>query len=410
MKDSLKKKNWRKYFEKETMIRIGIPVCIVLLLFSTVQSARFAGIVGRVDQYNEGLVDEVGGFRQDIKSFGDDINEMRSFLLLPTRDYSYMSKEQQEVPDDQQESSETEVALYKFMEGLVTKKTAEENTKLVRARIDGLQKNEGAISGLKALGLIMDKSKDEGESVIFEILAGKEVMFKVQGNLKTGELKISDISDESVLQGTDEKILAQKMTEFVTANAGTIAAAKKTIESNRLAIKDMMGNEEIMNLLVQQGLHLPEVLPESSESISYPILNSEDAVMMTIAIRLKDGALMINDEVIKNAITLKTMLPALISKIDGTTSEEKRALEKKTELETVLKDEAFVSMLSTLGFKINMEPRSESNKFLYDVTDATGKLQFSFVIEMSSGMVKILKDNKETDILSAVGENAKKKL
>lgn len=406
----LKGKDWQKYIDKEKMIKFGIPICAVLLLFSTIQSLRFARIVGRVDQYNVGLVDEMGGFRKDIKSFGDDINEMRSFLLLPTKDYSYVTQEEQDISDDQKDASDTEVALYSFMEDFVSKQKAEESAKAVRTRMEELKKDEGLISSLKEQGLTMNDPKEDGQSLSFEILAGTESMFKVDGDLKTGGLKISDISENKTLEGADEKTLAQEIIKFAKANRGVIATIKKTVEANRTAVKDLMGREEVLNLLVQQGLHQPETPVENGDTITYPLMNREDAVMLTISIRLKDGAMMVNDEVMKTPAILKTTLLERVAKIDGATSEEKMVQEKRAELEGVLKDDAFVSMLNDLGYKVTTKPREDYNKVLYDVTDAEGKLQFSFVIELSSGMVKILKDDQEIDLLSAVGENAKKKL
>lgn len=410
MFDFLKKKDWQKYVDKETMIKVGVPVCVILLLFSSIQSVRFASIVARVDQYNAGLVDEVGGFRKDIKSFGNDINEMRSFLLLPTKDYSFVTEDEQSTDEDQQASSDTEVALYKYMESFVYQIKADENAKATRAKMDALQKDEGLIGSLKELGLVMDKPKDDEQGITFEILADKEVTFTVRGDLKTGELKISDISETKTLQGTDEKLLAQEIIEFAKANTGMIANAKKIFEANRLAVSNLMGNEEVLNLLVQQDLRLPETPVKNSDTISYPITNREEAVMLTVSVRLKDGAIMLNDEVMKDLQTLKTSLLDRVTKIDGSTAEEKRVQDRKAELEAVLKDEAFEALLKVGGLKVTMEPREEYNKLLYDVTDPEGKVKFSFVIELSSGLIKILKDNQETDILSAVGENAKKKL
>ena len=70
---------------------------------------------------------------------------------------------------------------------------------------------------------------------------------------------------------------------------------------------------------------------------------------------------------------------------------------------------AFQDILKNDGLAVSLSPREEYNKLLYDVKDADGKLVFSFAIELSSGMFKVIRGNQEIDLYSALNNGSKKK-
>lgn len=71
---------------------------------------------------------------------------------------------------------------------------------------------------------------------------------------------------------------------------------------------------------------------------------------------------------------------------------------KKKELDGIVKDPAFTETLQAMGLKVSDEAREESNKYIFDVVDSAGKVHFSLAVELSSGMMKVIRDNKETDL------------
>lgn len=84
-------------------------------------------------------------------------------------------------------------------------------------------------------------------------------------------------------------------------------------------------------------------------------------------------------------------------------------LDKYKELDDLVADVAFVDTLQGMGFSVKDGTREEVNKRLYDIVDEVGKVQFSVALELSSGMIKIIRDNQEFDIESFLTEGSKKK-
>ncbi len=84
-------------------------------------------------------------------------------------------------------------------------------------------------------------------------------------------------------------------------------------------------------------------------------------------------------------------------------------LNKYKELDDLVVDEAFVDTLKSLGLSVKEGTREESNLQIYDIIDANGKVEFSVAMEISSGMIKVIKDNQEIDIKSFLTDGSKKK-
>jgi len=83
---------------------------------------------------------------------------------------------------------------------------------------------------------------------------------------------------------------------------------------------------------------------------------------------------------------------------------------QKKELEDIVKDKAFTETLASIGLKVAEKPREETNKYIFDVVDDKGKVQLSLALEISSGMIKVIRDNEELDINSFLqSEGSKKK-
>lgn len=83
--------------------------------------------------------------------------------------------------------------------------------------------------------------------------------------------------------------------------------------------------------------------------------------------------------------------------------------DRKQELHDLVSDPAFVDTLTGLGLKVAAEPRQEINKQIYDVLDEGGRVKFSLALEVSSGMIKVLRDNQEIDLKSFLEETGSKK-
>ena len=409
-----RKSNKNKYsnqrqVRRDAFLKLGMIFLAILLIADTVQIARFGEIVERVDHYNKGVVDELGGFRQDIMNFGSDINEMRSFLLMPTKKYSFMEQGEEIEEDNQQEASATEKALYQFMGSYIEEGNVSKNAQLAEERIQTFGTDSALKSELEASGLSVGAVLKDDFSLSFKISSEEEPLFAVVADKKTGEMKVQSVMGSYSLEGSDDEAIKSDLISYVTENKDKVATTKQTIEEQKKLITGLKDNEEVATILKEKKLTFMTDPEEDDEKISYNIINSEENTLLTIAIKREDGSVEMSEKSYADDASLTSAFIDELGQLDGATSLEKLITERRAELEAVFNEEAFKELLSSNDLSVDSEPRAEYNKLLYDVKNADGQTQFSFVIELSSGLFKVLRDNEEIDLYPALQESSKKK-
>jgi hypothetical protein len=403
-----KKNTVQKQARKDAFLKLGMLFLAVLLVADTIQIARFSDVVERVDMYNKGVVDELGGFRSDIVQFGNDINEMRGFLLLPTKTYSFMEQDEELTKEPESEASETEKALYTFMSSYVEEQSIAKNAVVSEERIRDFNKDADFTADLEEEGLTMGAVEQDEFSISFKVSDETESLFAVIADKKTGEIKIQSIAGVEVMEAEDEDKLKAEIVDFVGENKDSVAALKVTIEENKSTVVGLGENEEAAAILKEKNISFEIEAREEEEKINYNVINSEGETLLTVSVLRKDGSIMIGEDTYEDAESLAEAFMEALEGLDGSTSVEKLINDRRAELEEVFAEEAFKELLAVNGLTVETEPREDYNKLLYDVKDEDGNIVFSFVIELSSGYFKILKDNEEIDLYSAI-EGSKKK-
>lgn len=86
--------------------------------------------------------------------------------------------------------------------------------------------------------------------------------------------------------------------------------------------------------------------------------------------------------------------------------------QQKKELDDLMKDKAFTETLASIGLQPIATPKTENNKYFYDVVDANGKTKFALAVELSTGMMKVIRNDQETYVksfLDALQDDGSKK-
>jgi hypothetical protein len=372
---------------------------------------RFSSAVKHVDLYSGGLVDELGNFRKDILAFGDDLNEMRNYLLMPTKEYSFLHQEDQPLGEPLAEGSETEKALYQFIGQLVEQKQSETRKQDMRSKMKGLFDQEEFRSTLQAQGLSLGKLI-EGETVLFfDIGSESGNILRIQSDLQSGVSTLFEARGFSkTLKGSETSMLAQEIIYFLQKNLESIETALSQRVASQSAIETLLESDEIKNALTETGL-MWRIAEESAEtSRMYIVVNEDEKVLSNLVVEKKDGSVLLNGKKVEQVENLSLTLLGVISQLDGQTELDKMVQKKRQEFEAVIKEEAFSDLLKAVGLKIVPTPAEEQNKVLYYIVDKEDNLEFIFAVELTSGAIKIIKDGEETDLFSALQSNSKKKL
>lgn len=305
---------------------LGILVVLVLL-GDTVLLWQMSSVVMRVDKYNQGVIDEVGSVVGNVNSFGQDLNEIRRFLLLPERDYgSENTSENQENGGDIKESSQNELGAYAFLNTLVVEKKQLESRAKAAVAFDQLMKSED----MKNL-----------------LLAGLAVA--EQGDL---QIKFKD-NQANLADGAKNDFYGQPLYNLVFV-----------AEKNAFRVQSALGEQDFANY-------------------------SEVNWSTSLTNYLKDNISKVREK--KKADLAKQTAD------QNKANDEIKALQEaqKKELDNLVKDKAFNETLISIGLKIDEKAQDDSNRYAYRVLDGAGKLSFTLLLEKSTGMIKVLKEEGE---------------
>lgn len=399
-----------KAVRREAFKKLAFFFAILLLIVNTVQLTRFGGIVERVDQYNKGVVDELGSIKKDIYSFGTDLNEIRQFLLLPTKKYSFDQDVEQGTTQDEKENSRTSQAVYAFLDKIIADRSLKENSQVVQALADKMVADTSFQDALAKAGIKLGKSEnldaaiqlklgDENGSSLFALILGKsDQSLKVQSALGIKPIMEKDYEKQK-----------SAILDYVTSQKANVIRIKTELNSQQTALTDLIKSKETGSALSSRKITYKGSPEEKDDTVDFIFQNSEGGELFTISLKRSDASFLLDGKVYRSVEELKPLLVDKINNTDASTALEKMLRERKAELEAIFNEDAFKESLKSSGLKINMTPREEYNKVIYDVTNTEGKVSFSFVVEMSSGMLKVIQDNQEIDLYTFLDSLGSKK-
>ena len=337
----LKKEDIKKIMAASGWSRFTLIFMLVVLLWNSSQIWWMSSTVGKVDKYNQGLVDEIGGIRGDVKNFADDLNEIRRFLLLPEKNYSVDGVAMEKTDTGEQKNSDNTVAVFAFLNSLAQEDKLAKNQQTAQPVFSNLFSNADFLAKL----------------------AQSQIQIGVKGDL---QVKFLD-GTAALADGKKNELFGQPLYNLVfdaAANEFRLQSAlgeKTYADFNAAGFVDQLAADMVNNL---------------EQLRAKKIQAGQDALKQ--------------DEAAKKAAE---------DQLDA----------QKLELDNIIKDKAFTDTLQGLGLKVTAQPREEANRYIYDVLDAGGKVKFSLIMELSSGMLKVLKDNQETDIKTFLDDGSKKK-
>ncbi len=389
--------------------KIFFGFCGVLLALNTWQLATFGGIVNSVDKYNRGVVDELGKIRGDVITFAGDLNEIRQFLLLPTKQYSFSENEGDLNTQEEQKSSDTEVAIYTFLSSLNKDKQEAKNRADAEKFALELTTDQTFTKSLSAEGLKFEASTNDDASIMTKVLdTDNEPLYNLILEKNTNLLRAQSILGTKDFAAYPKSDVKPELLGYLKDNKLQIKELRKQIKQLQSQLDPILQDTEITAALAAKKVNFTLPPEENAQAISYKIILN-DLELLKLSISKKDLNFSLNGQTFSQGNDLKSSLLQAINQIDTSSPEEKLINQRKQELQTVFSQQAFTDLLDANQLKVETTPREENNKLVYDVKTPEQKVQFSFAIELSSGLLKIIKDDQEIDLSSLLNADGSKK-
>ena len=407
---SKKDKTHDQKVRNEAFKKLGYIFLGLLLVVNTIQLTRFGGIVERVDNYNKGVVDELGGMRQDVMTFASDMNDIRQFLLLPTRDYSFMGKEIETQQSEEKAATRTESAVYTFLAQLTEEKALQKSADHMKALSDSLPKDAAFTAKLKESGLKIGTKEDNDIAITLKILtADGNAVFALVFKKDTEKVSVQQATGTYAVKAADDEAVKTEILDYIQKNLQQALDGKKAVNDYKLQVEELLKNTDVVAALKAKKISFGAAVEDES-AIQYNIVNEDDEILLSVAIDHAKLVLAFDGQPYTDAKQLAAPLVEKIKSLDTASAQEKMISLRRAELEAIFSEPAFQDLLKNDGLSIDLNAKEEYNKLVYPVKDAAGKPVFSFAVELSSGMFKIIKDDEEIDLYSTLnGDGSKKK-
>lgn len=371
---------------------IFVTILVVLFVIQYVQMQKLFADLYLLGNNDTSLITEIGQIKDSYVQIGQDLNEVREYLRLPTSSYGGFD-EITDAADSDKNTDDVQLALFKYIEFLNTSGELEKNNSKYDEYLRSLGKSEAFVKYLASVGLTLgDIVEDEnseslliigpgGENVVvyfldkeLGVLYFKTIEEKVEVDSETAEAFVSELKT-FLAKNKDELIKKVKNIEKKKSEISqAIAGAATTIENLQITLTDQYVDENLqLTYTVKNKLDEPIgeiVLDSTKQEISLRDLNNTDATV--------------------KATDITTALLPFLKKLDTRTFIEKKAAKANEDLKNTISDGGFQALLFESGLKISQEAREDEDRIYYDISTKSGAVVSSLVVEKATGVINIV--------------------
>ncbi len=390
--------NWWK-------ILVGTLVLILLLADTTVIFS-ISNIVNRVDKYNRGVVDEIGNVTGNIHKFANDLNEIRGFLLLPKHDY-FVNKQNGDQLTGEKKASSASQGIYAFLEQYQKNQNFQQNRNKANKWLTELQNNSTNEfnSILIQAGLQWGKKINTDKLINVKFTNNTGInLFGLILDFQSGHMKVQSILGEKDLGILNDTVLI----DYLKTNEEIVKSKQADLLNQEINLNKLMNTEDVMHFLKAKNLIINNVYQNKMSGYNKEI-KQNDKVVLSIEIKKPNFVFVLAGQEYNNIVSLQTALLNVLKNLDLRTNTQKIFDAKKSELEQIMKEQAFQDLIKRMHLKVG-NLRGENNKIVYDLIDKSdGQVKFSLAVEKSSGHLKLIENNQEIDLENYQINNGLKK-
>ena len=362
----------RSFFEvyKRQILTFLAGGLAFLLLFGSISFLRLAFRPGF------GMVGGGSGASQEaLQLLGQDMNEIRSLLLLPPKEYPFFTGNPEESPIEA-----FDALMIQFVDELgaqekVRKLYAKNQAEVERVYGVGVPRQD--VLNMVEDGLRFDVKDGEGAVAVDLGLTSKG---EFVGLLYRGALEFEDSKDFDSVQKAVADYLKNNWPQDKIHRA-TMVAKRDEFVTNYL------NSPEMATLLQEMGLHY-ESESESQNDYRFLFLNGEESRAVELRLDKETGEFSVQSEDDFEPVSLDANLYAKLkeqwSKVDLRTDLERLLEQRKEEMKVLLEDRAFQATLEKAELKIG-EMKETELRIEYPVFDLEGNLLRTFFIDKTTG-------------------------
>lgn len=364
---------------------------LLILIFLLYSNYTLNKAIEPVKDKSEGIIDDLGRYRTLNEAFANDLNEVRKYLLLPTKAY-----DTQDVGATDQEDLKS--AVLSFIGSVGQDSYKNDLVDSLHVHVQGFVNGEAFSEFLaeQALSFHTFYPEYDGSNLYtFIAIRNNELggLAFLKGNIVDGTYFLDAVSEDQQL-GKD---LSEDLIKTIEKNKNEWISYKKTLLERQDFLAALIVDKDVPALFKEKSLIVDSKFEETDYLIKYKV-NGTYGHVFDFGVS-KEGAKFFIDlagdkSLFDNQDEFRSALFASINEMDLRSPVEKAVSEKKVLLEEIFKEKAFRFFLDEFGGQIAAEPKEEPDRFVYDLKRGD-KIIGSVILEKGTGIVKVLRDGQE---------------
>ncbi|MDP2625071.1 MAG: LCP family protein, partial [Candidatus Peregrinibacteria bacterium] len=406
----MNKKRFKKLLDKWNKRQPQIVLLLgILMIFQLFSNAQMALTIREVANNNSQVIDEMGQVVEAVNSFGGDLNEIRQFLLLPTKDYSTTLISEEEAEEVATEVDPV-VQIFEAIEKIGADEENRTHYEQVFNDLDAYMNASETLSLFSGYGLYLRNG------VSYHLADDEGTIFVTVSLDSSGDITMTTFSDETYEYGEDSTFEEFKLDiEDILANQlqgmkDLVALSRET----RSRVYDLLNlNETLQAALAEHSLSVGterEVDDEEGDGYyAYDLQSADGIVLLTIEVAKSDGTITIEEEVFEVGVEASSdedfvnWVIGFVGELDGRGHLEKTIEELAAAIESLREDEGFQSTLDKYTMTFTFDPVETDTALEYFILNSDGDPVMILYISKETGELMLKEPDAETgSLLSAV--------
>lgn len=383
--EKFSRKKIKNLFTWKNAFRMVVFALFIIIL---IQMQSIVGTFSFLQGRDTSLITEIGQIKESYLKIGNDLNEVREFLRMPTEKYKGF-----EEPADEAAENSIKLSLFKYVDSMITDKNLEENLTQNRTYLEKLVISKKFLDFLAGQALKIGTIEETDDGYSLKIFGpDEEELFVYYLGKNNGILYLKTAKEKGKITVKNYEEFETNMIAYVGENKDGLLVATKNLETKILEIVAAINSPETAAATEKLKITISKEFSEQDLKIIHSIFNRDGEIIGEIQLNTDNLEIYLtdkNDNSLSLQVTdISTALIPFLQKLNTKTYLEKKAEASLKELNKTVTDSAFQKLLSQNNLSLNTEPREDTDRLYYDIF--VGDVHVSSIVaEKATGIIYI---------------------
>jgi len=377
---------------------ISFAVLVLLVFIQYFQVRSIFGTTSSLEGRDTNLITEIGHLNESYVKMGQDLNEIRTFLRMPTKNYSITDETAlvEKEKDKDTNTNELQLAMFKYVDFLSKNTSVQKNFDTNKAILATLHDNEAFKKTITTNKLSLSNPVDDETGYHFNVtLPENQVLLTYAVDPEDGLIYKHTPTEDIQLKYSADTDYAGIESKYVTETLESLKKQLSTLTALESNLNSALKSNEVVEVKKNLNITIDEQPLKDGKKLRYSIKNkSFDPIGEII---LDKPALKVSLVDLKNksnslqVTEVSSSLVSFLKTLDISTLVEKKYKAAVKNVEDTLKDVGFKTLLKENKLTVVSPPREDDARTYFDVKDDSSNIISSIVIEKATGVVNIVK-------------------